>query len=133
MTTGEFGVVDLEIPVSFLDPSKAHPQLPVELKIAGHIWQVGLLHPSIKKMQQADGLCDPENHEIAVVDGMPASRTVEVLIHEIIEALDATYALEMPHPTIQTLGVGIFQVFADNGLLHPEFLGLGDEEIETIH
>jgi hypothetical protein len=111
-----------------LSPDGPHPLLPETVKICGHIWKVGLLHPSVKRLQQHDGLCDPESHEIGILGGMPDTRTGEVFLHEIIEALDSLFALDMPHNTVQVLAVGLFQVLIDNDLLHPDFLGLVEEE-----
>ena len=136
LSPGEFNAIG-ECPEkepSFLNPAFPHPQLPMQLKIIGHIWNVGLLHPSLKKLQQHDGLCDPESHEIAIQDGLPPSRTIAVFIHEILEALDATFALETPHNTIQVLAEGLFQVFMDNGFFNMEFLGLEeDNDSQVIH
>ena len=110
-----------------LSPEGVHPLLPEFLKIGVHMWRVGLLHPAVKRLQQHDGLCDPECQEIGILGGIPATRTGEVFLHEIIEALDSIYALDMPHNTIQVLAVGLFQVLMDNDLLDPEFLGLEQE------
>lgn len=37
----------------------------------------------------------------------------ETLVHEIIEAINALLELNLPHPIITQLGVGIHQVFKD--------------------
>ena len=39
-----------------------------------------------------------------------------VLIHEILECLNARHEYELPHPVMEGLAEGLFQIIRDNGL-----------------
>ena len=89
-------------------------KIPKQIKVGGHVIKVrfdeGLLLKS-----ECQGKFSPLNQEI-IID--PKARSIGVtFIQEILEALDTTYDLDMPHHTISVLGEGIYQVFNDNNFL----------------
>lgn len=60
------------------------------------------------------GTCDPNNLTIELDPNYPAVIQREVMLHEVIEALNAHLEWELPHCVIQQLGVHLSQVIHDN-------------------
>ena len=58
----------------------------------------------------------PRNLTIDIEKTSSHQRQWETLFHEIIEAINSQYNLELPHQTINILGSAIFQVIKDNNL-----------------
>lgn len=100
--------------------SHGYSYLPNTLKIMGHTWKLGAVTPLAERLhgEFTDGLCDLVRMEIAIHPEMPPSLVKETLLHEIIEALNGLMKLGLDHGTIQLLGLGLFQVLSDNGLLN---------------
>ena len=81
----------------------------LKLKLAGYPLTILAVTPTSR---DARGECEFRSDESMVirVDPTLGNRAfMEVFIHELVEAANGVYALELPHPTIQTLGVGISQ------------------------
>lgn len=58
----------------------------------------------------------PRNLTIDIEETSSLQRQWETLFHEIIEAINSQYNLELPHQTIHILGSAFFQVIRDNTL-----------------
>ncbi len=58
----------------------------------------------------AVGMWQPESFEILIQSGMSKLETLDTFVHECVEAVNAVYGLELPHPIIQTLGVALAQM-----------------------
>jgi hypothetical protein len=59
------------------------------------------------------GQCEPlpsGDYKIIISDGLNDERFAEVTLHELIEAANMIYDLEMTHTQIQTLGVALAEV-----------------------
>jgi hypothetical protein len=61
-----------------------------------------------------DGSTDFATNRILIRDELTADNKQSTVLHEIIEALNGIYDLNLPHQTIQTLEAGIFQIYKDN-------------------
>lgn len=54
--------------------------------------------------------------KIIIDESLPQDKKEETLLHEIIEALNGYYSLNLEHDVITTLGFGLHQVLKDNKL-----------------
>jgi len=59
--------------------------------------------------QEVYALCDLEARSILLADVVDHPRTIENLMHEVMEAIDAVYGLELEHSKIQTIGAAYAQ------------------------
>ena len=55
------------------------------------------------KIQDLEIVLDPQQGDTMLLD---------TFMYEVIEAINGIYGLELPHPTIQTLGVALSQVLS---------------------
>jgi len=60
------------------------------------------------------GTCRTQALEIEIDDAIPVSAQEEALVHEIIEAINYHYELELEHNKITVLGAALHQVLAEN-------------------
>jgi hypothetical protein len=95
----------------------------VRLKIAGYTvpveWRIGLTDTA-----EAAGMYDDRARQILLDADLTGEEAKEVLIHEVIEAVNGIFNLEMPHHHIQTVSLGLHQALSDYITL-PD--GEGDE------
>jgi len=54
--------------------------------------------------------------KITIDESLPQDKKEETLIHEILEALNGYYALNLEHDKISVLGFGLYQVLKENKL-----------------
>lgn len=54
--------------------------------------------------------------KITIDESLPQDKKEETLLHEIIEALNGYYSLNLEHRTISVLGFGLYQVLKENKL-----------------
>lgn len=95
--------------------------IPAEIKIGGHYFVVGYSHSMINRItgdMMIDGMCDLKNHEIVLRPGMNVNQTYSTIIHEVIEAINGLYELELEHRDITTLSETLYQVLTDNDLMN---------------
>lgn len=98
-------------------------KLPSSLRMFGRTYRVRYVDPmlledadiGLGEMHYADG--DIRIHERQT--GKPLEK--HVLIHEIIEAITYECGLEIDHPSLSTIAVGLHMIMADNPKLR-EFL-----------
>ncbi len=57
------------------------------------------------------GHYDPKTMSIQIRKDLSPSMAGEVFWHEVVEAINDMYELQLKHPKIQTLGVALHQVF----------------------
>jgi len=91
-------------------------KIPKTLKIGGHIFEV------ILKDRNRDGGSNPASINTGIckiwIDNKQAKSQVESsLIHEIIEAIDYLYGLDLEHKQIEVIESAFYQVLKDNSLL----------------
>jgi hypothetical protein len=75
------------------------------------------------------GMCNNANQEIVfpIEDDSPRDLQESVVLHEILEALDFMFELDIEHRSIQTLEAGLYQVLTDAGVdLSPLLKELGE-------
>lgn len=89
------------------------------LKILGHIYKV-----EVKTLQFTEGAqgFHYKNVPLLQVDSMLAKTLQEeVLLHEIIEAINYRLELKLEHTQITPLSEGLYQVLSDAGFLKIDF------------
>lgn len=79
------------------------------IKIAGHHFTVDYV----------DGLADSGStdtalNKILINKNLSKSNQESTVIHEIIEAINSIYDLNLPHQTIQTLEAALYAIYKDN-------------------
>jgi hypothetical protein len=87
------------------------------IDILGQNWKIVLLL-DLKDSDgnSADGLCDEQALTIFLTPNAPSERIKEVLLHEIIHAVDSVFSLELSETQVTKLARGLF------GVLRPEWL-----------
>lgn len=60
------------------------------------------------------GGCDTKGGRIWIAEGLSVERQEQVLVHEIVEALNFELDLELEHHTITLLEMGLYGVLKDN-------------------
>ena len=93
----------------------ADKKLPTSVKIGGHRWSVKLEDNLVEK-RDADGMCEIHHRRITVGGDADVDYQRQVLLHEIIEAIDLNYEMKLPHHKICTLEAALHQVLNDNDL-----------------
>jgi hypothetical protein len=66
---------------------------------------------------------------IKVDTGYGSTRTKEVLLHELLEAINDQFELNLPHSSIQTIAAGYNQLLSDNRILRDLLLN-GPKELK---
>lgn len=81
------------------------------MKVGGHTFEICMDERTDLFLadENALGVCDPRHKAIALSTRLDYESLCEVYIHEIIEAVNALYTLDIPHPAIQCLALGIHQ------------------------
>lgn len=79
------------------------------IKIGGHQFTVDLI----------DGLADSGStdtalNKILLNKNLSKSNQQSTVIHEILEAINSIYDLNLPHQTIQTLEAALYQIYKDH-------------------
>lgn len=69
-----------------------------------------------------EGQCAQDSQEIQIALRNGAQSQREVLVHELVELVNAVNGLELPHPIIQTIGAGIFALLEQNPILRKKLL-----------
>ena len=85
------------------------------MKILGHKYEC-VLRGERDISENICGSTSADRQQISVAHRLKKSDQDAVLMHEIIEALNYRLELELPHAKITTLGEGLYQVLADNGM-----------------
>jgi hypothetical protein len=105
------------------NPPTSYPFLPDELNIMGHTWKLTDMNPMVNHCNvemQVSGYCGAEEQEIAILPDQKQSQALEILFHEILEALNGMMTLGLEHDQIQLMALGFFQVLYGNGFLNLE-------------
>lgn len=87
-----------------------------KIKILGHIYEVILENDFITETGGNTGRCNNYTNQIHICSKLPESAQHEVLIHEIIEALNYRLELDLEHHKICALGEVLNQILLDNEL-----------------
>lgn len=90
--------------------------IPKKIKILGHEYKVILNDDYITESGGNTGRCNSYTNEIYICGKLPESAQHEVLMHEIIEALNYRLELDLEHHKICALGEVLTQVLLDNDL-----------------
>ena len=93
-------------------------KIPNKLKILGYDYEIILREDRLKE----DGSENPGTHSSRVqriwIDATQTQQQQEsTLIHEILESLNYSLELQMPHNVISSLEAGLYQVLHDNDFL----------------
>ena len=88
--------------------------IPKKIKILGHQYSVISDDAYIVNSGGNTGKSNSYTNQIYVCGSLPESAQSEVLIHEIIEAINYRLELNLEHPAICALGEVLNQVLQDN-------------------
>lgn len=89
--------------------------IPEEIKILGHTYKVTLVDGYVTR-EANTGRCNSYLNEIHIAGEVVSSNQNEILLHEILEALDYRLELDINHPRIAVLSEALYQVLKDNNL-----------------
>lgn len=87
-----------------------------KLKILGHEYTVGICDEIMPDTGNFAEIIF-KKCQIVISSHVSQSKKEEGLIHEIVEALNYHFEMDLPHPKIMQLSEGLYQVLKDNGLL----------------
>ena len=90
--------------------------IPKYLKIGGK--QITVKFVPVGDLGSALARWEPTTYTIKIENNpkWPREKTEEAFLHEIIEAVDSFYELDLPHIKINLLGEVLYQIFKDNQL-----------------
>ena len=87
-----------------------------KIKILTHDYQVNIQDDYIIESDGETGKCNNYTNTITIAGGLAESSQKEILLHEILEALNYRLELGLEHRTICVLGETLNQVLSDNQL-----------------
>ena len=87
-----------------------------EVKIGGHRYKVIFKDLDKNEASNNCGYCRTTDNEIYINSSMSQEQQESTLLHEIIEAINFNYQLDLEHNKIQTLEATLYQVLKDNKL-----------------
>lgn len=95
-------------------------KIPKKIKIGGHIYQIIMRDREFEDggTVGAVGTCDNKFNKIWIDKRWVQSQQETTLIHEIIEAINWNWKLELTHPQIQGLEASFYQVLKDNKIIN---------------
>ena len=91
-------------------------RIPRTLDICGLTYRVREERDPKADGRAADGFCHPRSQLIILRRGLHPESLRSTLLHEIIEAVNVTYCLHLPHRAIELLEVGLYQALKANRL-----------------
>lgn len=92
--------------------------IPKKIKIAGYEYDVIVEENRASERGANSPASIVMTHQKMWIDGSQSKEQQEsCLIHEVIEAINYHYELELPHRSITVLETAIYQVLKDNNLL----------------
>lgn len=90
-------------------------KIPEKLKVIGHTYEIRMTNEARLGMSSpGTQCCNLLRIELSPTE--PESRTAEIFLHEIFEAINGHLELNLEHPQITSLSEGLFQVLRDNEL-----------------
>lgn len=95
----------------------AEISLPTHLRIAGQDYEV---FAEEEWMEGQLGGCNHRKPSLWVADSLAPPRQRQVLIHEILEALNFELDIDLEHHQIELLETGLFGLLRDNPQLYTE-------------
>ncbi len=91
-------------------------RIPCNLKIGGHSYEVFAREREVSDGSTCLGSCNNVLQKIWVETNSPQSGQEETLLHEIFEAINFNYEMQLSHPQITVLSAVLYQVLKDNCL-----------------
>lgn len=96
-------------------------KIPKTVKIGGLNYTVELTDIEQGKAQSDSiGLHHARFTKIIIDNRLSSDKQESIFLHEILEALNLMYSLELEHKTIDILEAGLYQVLKDNKMLEGE-------------
>jgi len=84
------------------------------VKILGHEYKINILDKYIAQSGGNTGQCNNYLNEINIAGDLPQSGKNEVLLHEVLEAINYRLELRLEHHKLCVLGEVLHQVLSDN-------------------
>lgn len=92
-------------------------KIPKKLKIAGYEYSVEFSE-DLARDKDLFGDFNGRMQRIRIEKSLTKERQFGVLLHEIIEAIDYHYQLELEHNKIKAFETALYQVLKDNDMLN---------------
>lgn len=92
------------------------PWEPFTIRICGKDWSVKW-QPDLLVTRECRAECRPHTLEIVFDPSLIEVNAREGLLHEVLEAIDQEFDLDIPHHAIEALGVVLHQALVDNPAL----------------
>ncbi|MFP4017190.1 MAG: hypothetical protein ACLFUI_09175 [Halanaerobiales bacterium] len=89
--------------------------MPKELKLGGFNWKIEEVEHLMIERNNI-GEMEPRTHVIRLDKAASEQQKEETLLHEIIEAINYMYCMDLDHHQIELLGVTLHQALKDNKL-----------------
>ncbi len=89
-------------------------KMPGNLKIGGHPYEVFVRRREVDDGSTCLGSCNNVLQKIWIEMDCPQSAQEETLLHEIFEAINFNYEMQLSHPQITVLSSVLYQVLKDN-------------------
>ncbi len=89
------------------------PWKPFAMRLCGKTWTVGW-EEGLSVTRDTRGECRPRTAQIVLDAGITVDNAQEVLLHELIEAIDKEFGLGIQHSSVEVLGMVLHQALVDN-------------------
>jgi hypothetical protein len=91
-------------------------KIPKKLSICGHQYIIKYSSELTYEGKEVWGLIDGAKNIIYLKKGMPPTRKMEILLHEVIHAIEEIYVLNLSEIAVKQLALGILSAVRDNKL-----------------
>lgn len=91
-------------------------KIPKQIKVCGHVYEIEACDDAWMDDSEKWGQCDRQKLKIKYFSGLPESRMIETVLHEIVHAIYYEYDLETARTEeefVTRMSAGLYQVFTD--------------------
>lgn len=89
-------------------------RIPKVLTVCGQAIQVRYRKGLVVDGQEAWGCYDSDKHVIWLRQGMEKTRRMEILLHEVVHAVESIHTLNLPEKAVKILGVEMLAFIRNN-------------------
>lgn len=91
-------------------------RVPKKVHICGHEYAIVYKNSLSLDGREAWGMMDPNKNIIYLRKSMPTTRKMEILLHEMIHAIEDIYNLNLSEIAVKQLALGVLSAIRDNKL-----------------
>ena len=89
-------------------------KIPKVLTVCGQSIQIKYVKDLKVEGKDCWGCYDSDKHEICLREGMEKTREMEILLHEVLHAIESIHTLALPERAIKILGIEILAFIRNN-------------------